>query len=465
IINILGGNPAYGSLGEEIRKISVLTDQWRVPLAKAFVFISQRTPSKILRDFLDRFSQSLDSGVEHREFIETEQNAVLEEYKTMYESANENITILNEVYVSMLISIVFVMALGIVLPMIIGAEDMNTFIYLSSFLLLVSEAMMLYFLKSMIPADEVWHRTGEKGGLQVKLERSLYMMLVVCVVLGIGLFVASAILKIPLLSSLPFEVLAAISITPLIYPGILTLKAEQEISRKERNFLGFLPALGSIATMRGGKISESVYYLSQKDYGILTKHVQDLYRRLRTRINDDDSWEWFGIDTGSNFIQRSSEMFRQATAAAANPRNVSRMIAENVRKIRNLRFKKFTIVNTSMGLFGGITFGIAFSVYTSLLIAQHLNNMLLEGIAGDPFSSTNIDLGALLSSVPPVVFSNNMIIIFIVFTLHCFLLAITLRTLRGSHFILTFVFFVPFVWIIAVTQWMVIVFLGGYLGF
>ncbi len=465
IINILGGNPAYGSLGEEIRKIDVLTDQWRLPLAKAFIFISQRTPSKILRDFLDRFSQSLDSGVEHREFIETEQNAVLEEYKTMYESANENITILNEVYVSMLISIVFVMSLGIVLPMIIGSEDMNTFIYLSSFLLLVSEAMLLYFLKSMVPADEVWHRTGEKGDLQVKLERSLYMMLAASVVLGVVLFIANAILKIPVLSSLPFEVLAAISITPLIYPGILTLKAEQEISRKERNFLGFLPALGSIATMRGGKISESVYYLSQKDYGVLTKHVRDLYRRLRTRINDDDSWEWFGIDTGSNFIQRSSEMFRQATAAAANPRNVSRMIAENIRKIRNLRFKKFSIVNTSMGLFGGITFGIAFSVYTSLLIAQHLNNMLLEGMAGDPFSTTNIDLGALLSSVPPVVFSNNMIIIFIVFTLHCFLLAVTLRTLRGSHFILTFLFFVPFVWIIAITQWIVTVFLGGYLGF
>ena len=98
-------------------------------------------------------------------------------------------------------------------------------------------------------------------------------------------------------------------------------------------------------------------------------------------------------------------MFRQATAAAANPRNVSQMIAENIRKIRNLRYKKFAIINTTMGLFGGITFGIAFSVYTSLLIAQHLNNMLREGMQGDPFATTNIDLGALLSSVPPVVFS------------------------------------------------------------
>lgn len=59
IINVLAGNKAYGALGEEIRKISVLSDQWRLPLAKSFVFASQRTPSKIFRDFLDRFPKVL----------------------------------------------------------------------------------------------------------------------------------------------------------------------------------------------------------------------------------------------------------------------------------------------------------------------------------------------------------------------------------------------------------------------
>ena len=127
IINVLGGNKAYKSLGEEFRKISVLADQWRVPcLKKSFRFIGERTPSKILRDFLDRFSQSLDSGVEHREFIEHEQDAVLQEYKTIYEASNENIVILSEVYVSLLIAIIFVMALGIVLPMVMGSQDMGT---------------------------------------------------------------------------------------------------------------------------------------------------------------------------------------------------------------------------------------------------------------------------------------------------------------------------------------------------
>lgn len=462
IIKIIGGKKSYGSLGIELKKISALSTQWRVPLSKTFRFISQRTPSTILKDFLDRFSQSLDSGVEPREFIEMEQGAVIQEYKTMYETSNENVIILNEVYVSMLIAIMFVMSLGIVLPIIIGAQDMNIFIFVSSFMLIISEGMLLYLLKAMIPPDEIWHLTGERGELEVSLKKMFKSSVLATLLIGSFLFFAKYSLAIPFIETISFEIIIALSITPLLIVGIKIFKEEQDITRKERNFLGFLPALGSISTMRGGKINESVYYLSEKDYGVLTKHIKNLYSRLRTRINDDLAWEWFGVDTGSNYIQRSSEMFREATYAAANPQKVSRMISENIRKIRDLRVKKLTIVNTSIALFAGITFGIAFAIYVSLIIGRHLNEIMLE--TGDPFSDTaSINIGAMLHTVPPEVYNNNFIVIFIVLLIHSFMLAVTLRTLRGSHVFITFLYFVPFVWIVAITSIIVEVGIGGIL--
>ncbi len=464
IINVLGGNKAYKSLGEEFRKISVLSDQWRVPVSKSFRFISERTPSKLLRDFLDRFSQSLDSGVEHREFIEHEQDAVLQEYKTMYEASNENIVILSEVYVSLLIAIIFVMALGIVLPMVMGSRDMGTFIYVSSFMMLASEGMLLYLLRSMIPPDEMWHCTGEKGDTELSLLRTFKISLVLSVTLIVLFISAKYVLQIPIITIIPFEILIVCGLTPLLLSGIKTLREEDHMSRKERNFMGFLPALGSISTMRGGKINDSVYYLSEKDYGVLTRHIRDLYRRLRTRIDDDAAWEWFGVDTGSNYIQRSSEMFRQATAAAANPRTVSRMIAENIRKIRDLRIKKLSIVRTTAALFAGVTFGIAFSIYISFVVARHLNSILLTSSAGRPFEGTTIDVGAILTTVPPEVFTNNFLLIFFVLIAHCFLLALTIRALRGSHILVTLYYFIPFAWIVAITATVVDIGLRGYLG-
>ena len=465
IINILGGKKAYGALGEELNRISVLSTQWRMPLSKSFRFISERTPSKIFKDFLDRFSQSLDSGVEHREFVETEQEAVLQEYKTIYESSNENVVILNEVYVAMLIAIIFVMSLGIVLPFVMGTEDMNTFIFLSSFLMIVSEGMLMYLLKAMIPQDDIWHVTGEKGALEERLGKYFKTSIVICMLVGSFFFYAIFSLGIPFFQALPIGVLipllTAVSISPLLIIGTMTFMEEQNMSRKEKNFLSFLPALGSISTMRGGRINDSVYYLSEKDYGVLTRHIRDLYRRLRTRIDDNAAWEWFGVDTGSNYVQRSSEMFREATYAAANPRKVSRMISENMRKIRDLRVKKLTIVNTSIALFVGITFGIAFAIYVSLVIGEHLNELIPDTA---PTSEIQLDMGQILFSVSPEQYELNYIIIFFVLVIHCLMMALTLRMLRGSHKYVTFLYFVPLVWVVAVTSYVVEHFFGSMLG-
>ncbi len=463
IFNMLGDKSVYTSLGKEVKKISILSTQWRYPIAKTLHFIAERTPSKIFKDFLDRFSQSLDSGVEHREFIETEQEAVIQEYKTMYETSNENIVILNEVYVSMLIAIIFVMSFGIVLPMILGAESMTTYTYLSSFLLIVSESLLLYLLKAMIPQDDIWHKTGEKGEIEIKLTNMFRFSLIACLLIGGLFFIADYYLSPPITDLIPMEILTALALTPLIFVGVKVFLEEQDIMRKEKNFLGFLPALGSISTMKGSKINESVYYLSRKDYGILTKHIRNLYRRLRTRIDDDAAWQWFGVDTGSNYIQRSSEMFREATFAAANPRKVSRMISENMRKILDLRVKKHSIVNTSISLFGGITFGISFAIYVSLVISRHLNNIILE--TGDPFSGLeNINMGTLLFTVPPETYDLVLLIIFAVLVLHCFLMAYTLKSIRGSHKYIAFLYFVPFVWIVSITSLTVQIFIAGMLG-
>ena len=139
------------------------------------------------------------------------------------------------------------------------------------------------------------------------------------------------------------------------------------------------------------------------------------------------------------------------------------MISENIRKIRDLRVKKLTIVNTSIALFAGITFGISFAIYVSLIIGRHLNQIGSE--IGDPFKGMEgrINIGALLHWVPPDIYDQNFIIIFIVLVINCFMLALTIRMLRGSHILITFLYFIPFVWVVAVTSFIVEFVFGGML--
>ncbi|HWR27659.1 MAG TPA: hypothetical protein VN377_04395, partial [Candidatus Thermoplasmatota archaeon] len=103
-------------------------------------------------------------------------------------------------------------------------------------------------------------------------------------------------------------------------------------------------------------------------------------------------------------------------------------------------------------------------IYISFVVARHLNSILLSTNAGNPFEGTTIDVGAILTTVPPEVFTQNFFLIFIVLLAHSFLMGLTIRSLRGSHFIVTFFYFIPFAWIVAITSIAVDIGLRGYLG-
>ena len=44
------------------------------------------------------------------------------------------------------------------------------------------------------------------------------------------------------------------------------------------------------------------------------------------------------------------------------------------------------------------------------------------------------------------------------------MLALTIRMLRGSHIMVTLLYFIPFVWIVAITSFVVEIAFGGVLG-
>jgi len=69
-----------------------------------------------------------------------------------------------------------------------------------------------------------------------------------------------------------------------------------------------------------------------------------------------------------------------------------------------------------------------------------------------------------LYTMNPALYENNFLIIFFVLVIHCLMLSLTVRMLRGSHKYLTLLYFIPFVWIVAITSFIVEEYLGGMLG-
>ena len=84
-------------------------------------------------------------------------------------------------------------------------------------------------------------------------------------------------------------------------------------------------------------------------------------------------------------------------------------------------------------------------------------------MAGNPFEGTEIEIGRVLSAVPPEVFQMTFLIAFFVLVVHSFILSFTLKMMRGSHPYVTLLFFIPMVWIVAITSVGVEIFIGGFL--
>jgi archaellum biogenesis protein FlaJ (TadC family) len=84
---------------------------------------------------------------------------------------------------------------------------------------------------------------------------------------------------------------------------------------------------------------------------------------------------------------------------------------------------------------------------------------------GNPFENVErINIPALLNFISPELYNQNFIIIFVVLIIHCFMMALTLRVLRGSHSLVTLLYFVPFVWVVSITSYIVEIGFGGMLS-
>jgi flagellar protein FlaJ len=314
IIRIVSYNKDYLRLADETKKIYDLVTVWNMSLAEACKFISKRTPSILFEDFLDRFAHGLQSGENVNDFLSAEQNVVMNEYESMYEASLYAIEMIKELFVSMVMSLIFLASFAVIMPVITGMDAILLMaIVVVTFI--ATDLVMIVFAKSKVPKDPTWQQTG--------------------------------ILTVAMIA------------TPLVYTGRIAKNIEKGIRRRDENFPSFIRSLGSSAGARGGMVDEALKSLRAHDFGPLT-------RRLSTRIDKIESWHMFAASTGSNLIQRFSVMFVEATHLGGKPEVIGDIIATNFHRIVTLRKKRYQSASSLVGVLYGLTGGIGFTMYISL---------------------------------------------------------------------------------------------------
>ena len=118
--SLAGEKELYGPLADEIEKVVTLVDTWRLSLEEACRYVSERTPSDILSDFLERLSHTTEAGEDVRRFLIDEQEVVISDYESMYEDSIHRARDLRDLFLSMILATVFLVVFSIIMPFLTG---------------------------------------------------------------------------------------------------------------------------------------------------------------------------------------------------------------------------------------------------------------------------------------------------------------------------------------------------------
>jgi len=434
VIHHLSMHEAYGYLATETGKIYSLMNDWNLSLAQACRFIAKRTPSAIFADFLDRLAHSAEAGEPFDQFVWTEQKVVMNEFDTMYKKSLNEISMTKEIFVSMMTALIFLTSISLIMPVITGMEP-GILMTGSIVAFLGTEGIIVYVMKTKAPKDKIWHTLN----IETEAERVIRMSFPISII-------GSTLLSIILLfwgGGLPVTIMIAIALSPLAITGYFARREEELIKRKDDNFSAFIRALGSTAGARGGIIRESLRNLTYHDFGPLTADINDLHKRLETRINKYMSWNYFAAGTGSNLIERFATIFAEGIDKGGKPEVIGEIIGDNFMRIISLRKLRYSLATSLVGEVYGLTGGIAFTMFLTLAIVK----MLIDVFSG-------MDMPGGMSSIISLstVMDINLLALLLMSMMvgHSFLSALMLRAVDGGSIFNSYIHFVGMVWLSAI---------------
>lgn len=438
VFEILSQMKQYKALADEIGKVYMLIEGWHFSLPQACRHVAHITPSVMFGDFLNRLAHATEVGESAETFYKNEQTVVMNDYAIAYENALASVDMMKEMFISMITSIIFMLVFVSILPIISGGDPIEL-MAIVGFMFIFMEIGFLFFLNTKVPPERLWHTLDIKTDSDVRITRSIQISIMLCSI------VAAVIALIYLfVTQLPLLVTVASVSTPLIYIGITVKREEDEVKRREDNFAAFMRALGTSVETRSSTTETILAKLRVHDFGILTKNIDDLYKRLMMRIDRVKAWKHFAAETGSDLIHKFSEIYIEGMRVGANPKEITYIISNNFQKLISLRKMRYQSANVLTGVLYIITAVVVFILYLSVAII---------GLMSESFSMSGLGEEARAPQVintEAINIQGMELILFLIVVTHIVISAVMVAVIGGGKKLTALTHIPVMLWIAAV---------------
>ncbi|PIN67491.1 hypothetical protein COV94_07230 [Candidatus Woesearchaeota archaeon CG11_big_fil_rev_8_21_14_0_20_57_5] len=438
LFRLIASKRAFGEISKIAEKIFYLAKKWTMGFPKTCKRIGALSPSEAFADFLDRFAVAMDFGQDIETFLLEEQDAVMDAYELEYKKSLESIRMIESLFTSLTVAIAFMLSISLLMPLLMGIS-LEVIAQYAILTIVVIDGVILFLVKALVPADKICHN------LQVKDPGMRKVRLTVLITAPI-----SAILLIILVffTRLPFLVGVAIGATPLIIPGWLATREEQDVLRRDTFFPAFVRSLGSAVRARNGAMLSSLKIILVHDFGPINDMMHNLYRRLRVGSEKFECWLFFAGESGSHLIQHFSKIFSESIYLGGDGEKVGEIVSRNFQRLVSLRMQRLQLASGLKGALYGSLVGFSASIYVTAKISE-----IIGGVFSSPMQGAS-NMQDVLGGISPNLAATNMdrvlLLIGILIIVHSVISSVIVKLVDGGMLSASFVDLVFMLWIGAV---------------
>jgi len=444
VFYILSGKKEYGQLAEDAKQIYRLIKHYSVGAAEACRFVAIRTSCQMEANFFNRLSHSMDVGEKLDQFMKNEHDVIMDEYMLRAEGTLKDLDFVKEIYTGLTTSLIFTAVFVCLMPMF-GGTAIEVLLIGVVFSFAAMESFFIYLLKTKVPKDQIWMgwRTKVKRGLVKDKDRIIFTSVLIAI-LGIVLL---SLIMIP--SGLPPMFIASTIFLPVLFPGILILREEKDIEKRDNIYGAFIRSLGRSSEVSGTTMADGVRKLAMHSFGPLTAMVRNLSKRLALHINAADSWKHFAAESSSDLIDKFGEMYVMSIQNGSKAEPTSMFISNNMFRVLTIRKKRSVTASSFVGILYGVMISLAVTLYITIGIVNYMSGIMSDVVIDPGVAGGNFLMGIIAADIDT---SAIEMMVFSVVLVHATLSSLMLPMIKGGHIVGSVVHFIALIWIASVAS-------------
>jgi flagellar protein FlaJ len=312
------------------KRVELARKRLKYDYARACRAVGEPAQDEEVKGLLLRLSSSLISGEPESEFLIREAKARAEDYENEYGRSLEALKMWTDAYVSLILSAVLVVVIGIVSTMIWRIE--TTLIIAMAFVSVMTTGVGVWLIWLVSPKESTNLRiaSSSEQKLAVKLFK---FILPAAVLIGTAFLMMGQNIGLGLLA-----------VAGLFFPiGFIMTRDGGKIAKRDSEVGTFLRSLGGVCNALGTTINAALGRIDLEAINVLRSSVKNLHTRLTAGIRTKLSWSRFVEETGSELARRSVGMFYDAIEVGGSAGQAGQQASAFADRISLLRARRRTV--------------------------------------------------------------------------------------------------------------------------